>query len=154
MSVDIKRALLKATAGLTDEEVSSVNIIADLIHELSDIAEFHPKLPKLMERFEGLKYELEEISAEFADIADDTEYDGARLQEVNERLDQLFRLQKKHYVSSEAELFSLKAELEEIIKHTPVKRQTMLFSATMTDNIDELIKLSLNHFEKCPIFVF
>jgi DNA repair protein RecN (Recombination protein N) len=110
---EIKRALLKATAGLTDEEVSSVNIIADLIHELSDIAEFHPKLPKLMERFEGLKYELEEISAEFADIADDTEYDGARLQEVNERLDQLFRLQKKHYVSSEAELFSLKAELEE-----------------------------------------
>ncbi|KAJ3344776.1 nucleolar DEAD-box protein required for synthesis of 60S ribosomal subunit, partial [Kappamyces sp. JEL0680] len=37
-----------------------------------------------------------------------------------------------------------RAELEEIIKHTPVKRQTMLFSATMTDNIDELIKLSLN----------
>ena len=37
-----------------------------------------------------------------------------------------------------------KAELEEIIKHTPRKRQTMLFSATMTDNIDELIKLSLD----------
>ena len=109
----IKRALLMATAGLTDEEVSAVNIIADLIHELSDIAEFHPKLPKLMERFEGLKYELEEISSEFTDIADDTEYDGARLQEVNERLDQLFRLQKKHYVSSETELLSLKTELEE-----------------------------------------
>ena len=43
-----------------------------------------------------------------------------------------------------------KAELEEIIKHTPVKRQTMLFSATMTDNIDELIKLSLNR----PIRLF
>ena len=105
---DIKRALLTANAGLTDEEVSAVSIITDLIHELSDIAEFHPKLPKLMERFEGLKYELEEISSEFADIADDTEYDGVRLQEVNERLDQLFRLQKKHYISSEAELLSLK----------------------------------------------
>ncbi|EGF82294.1 hypothetical protein BATDEDRAFT_34342 [Batrachochytrium dendrobatidis JAM81] len=36
------------------------------------------------------------------------------------------------------------AELNEIIKHTPRTRQTMLFSATMTDNVDDLIKLSLN----------
>ncbi|KAI8917650.1 P-loop containing nucleoside triphosphate hydrolase protein [Powellomyces hirtus] len=36
------------------------------------------------------------------------------------------------------------AELNEIIKHTPKSRQTMLFSATMTDNVDDLIKLSLN----------
>ncbi|KAI8851033.1 P-loop containing nucleoside triphosphate hydrolase protein [Chytridium lagenaria] len=36
------------------------------------------------------------------------------------------------------------AELDEIIKSTPKSRQTMLFSATMTDNVDDLIKLSLN----------
>ena len=36
------------------------------------------------------------------------------------------------------------AELDEIIKNTPKSRQTMLFSATMTDNVDDLIKLSLN----------
>ena len=35
-------------------------------------------------------------------------------------------------------------ELSEIIKYTPKSRQTMLFSATMTDNVDDLIKLSLN----------
>lgn len=108
---EIKRALLMARAGLSDEEHAVLNIMTELINEVSDIAEYHPKLPKLMERFEGLKYELEEISAEFADIADDTEYDAVRLQEVHERLDQLFRLQKKHYVSSEAELIKLKDEL-------------------------------------------
>lgn len=35
-------------------------------------------------------------------------------------------------------------ELTEIIKSCPVSRQTMLFSATMTDSIDELVKMSLN----------
>ncbi|KAH9175286.1 DEAD-domain-containing protein [Lactarius sanguifluus] len=35
-------------------------------------------------------------------------------------------------------------ELGEIIKSCPVSRQTMLFSATMTDSVDELIKMSLN----------
>ncbi|KAF9229305.1 DEAD-domain-containing protein, partial [Gyrodon lividus] len=35
-------------------------------------------------------------------------------------------------------------ELGEIIKACPVSRQTMLFSATMTDSVDELVKVSLN----------
>ncbi|WWC73733.1 ATP-dependent RNA helicase DRS1 [Kwoniella pini CBS 10737] len=41
-------------------------------------------------------------------------------------------------------------ELEEIIKACPRSRQTMLFSATMTDSVDELVKLSLDK----PIRVF
>lgn len=35
-------------------------------------------------------------------------------------------------------------ELAEIVKSCPTSRQTMLFSATMTDSIDDLIKMSLN----------
>ncbi|KAH9969036.1 DEAD-domain-containing protein [Russula dissimulans] len=35
-------------------------------------------------------------------------------------------------------------ELGEIIQACPLSRQTMLFSATMTDSVDELVKMSLN----------
>lgn len=35
-------------------------------------------------------------------------------------------------------------ELAEIIKSCPPSRQTMLFSATMTDSVDELVRMSLN----------
>ena len=35
-------------------------------------------------------------------------------------------------------------ELAEITKSCPQSRQTMLFSATMTDSVDELIRMSLN----------
>ena len=35
-------------------------------------------------------------------------------------------------------------ELSEIIKSCPTSRQTMLFSATMTDSVDALVKMSLN----------
>lgn len=41
-------------------------------------------------------------------------------------------------------------ELSEIIRACPRSRQTMLFSATMTDSVDELVKLSLDK----PIRVF
>ncbi|PIN17291.1 ATP-dependent RNA helicase [Handroanthus impetiginosus] len=36
------------------------------------------------------------------------------------------------------------AELHELVKLCPKRRQTMLFSATMTEEVDDLIKLSLN----------
>ncbi|CAO1620979.1 unnamed protein product [Sympodiomycopsis kandeliae] len=42
------------------------------------------------------------------------------------------------------------AELNEIIQSTPKSRQTMLFSATMTDDVDELVRLSL----KRPVRLF
>ncbi|KAF3786132.1 DEAD-box ATP-dependent RNA helicase 28 [Nymphaea thermarum] len=36
------------------------------------------------------------------------------------------------------------AEINELVKLCPRQRQTMLFSATMTDQVDELVRLSLN----------
>ncbi|OVA07484.1 Helicase [Macleaya cordata] len=36
------------------------------------------------------------------------------------------------------------AEIRELVRVCPKRRQTMLFSATMTEEVDELIKLSLN----------
>ncbi|KAI8978144.1 P-loop containing nucleoside triphosphate hydrolase protein [Pilobolus umbonatus] len=36
-------------------------------------------------------------------------------------------------------------ELDEIVKSCPRSRQTMLFSATMTDNVDQLIRMSLQN---------
>lgn len=41
-------------------------------------------------------------------------------------------------------------ELSEIIRSCPASRQTMLFSATMTDSVDELVKMSL----KKPVRLF
>ncbi|KII94365.1 hypothetical protein PLICRDRAFT_133018 [Plicaturopsis crispa FD-325 SS-3] len=41
-------------------------------------------------------------------------------------------------------------ELTEIVKSCPTSRQTMLFSATMTDSVDELVRMSLNK----PVRIF
>lgn len=38
-----------------------------------------------------------------------------------------------------------KEEIHEIVKLAPIKRQTLLFSATMTDQVKDLINLSLRH---------
>jgi ATP-dependent RNA helicase DDX27 len=40
--------------------------------------------------------------------------------------------------------FGFTEEIEEILRYCPKGRQTLLFSATMTEKVDRLIKLSLN----------
>ena len=39
-------------------------------------------------------------------------------------------------------------EIEELVSHVPVQRQTLLFSATLSDNVLALAKFSLNKAER------
>lgn len=109
---DIKRILNMAVMGISEDERAISSQMLDLINPIFSIAEFHKNLPELAERLEGLKFELEEIANDFMRIADNTEYDPERLEEIDERLDLLFRLQKKHNVSSEEELLEIQEDLQ------------------------------------------
>jgi DNA repair protein RecN (Recombination protein N) len=67
----------------------------------------------LLEQFNSVLLELEEVGSAFYSIAEDTEHDGERLQEVNDRLSQLFNLINKYHVQDEAELIAFRDELAE-----------------------------------------
>lgn len=108
---DIKRILNRVSAQLNDHENCMVEQMQGLLHKVEQIAEYHPLLPKLTERFEGAILELQDLSGEFQSIADDTEYDAERLQEIAERLDLLYRLQNKHNASGD-ELVDIQTQLE------------------------------------------
>lgn len=110
---EIKRILGGAAQSLTESEFNLAEKLTELSTEILNIVEFHPKLKGLQERFDSAIIELEDLSGEFENIAEDTEYDGPRLQEVSERLDLIYRLQTKHNVQSVEELLDIQNDLEE-----------------------------------------
>jgi DNA repair protein RecN (Recombination protein N) len=76
-----------------------------------------PELDKLAERARGLTVEVRELAAELRDYADGIEAEPGRLQQVEERLDVLDRLRRKHGGSIEAVLEHAdrcRAEIERI----------------------------------------
>ena len=168
----IKRALMKISMGLTEDEMSVLSLVSDCLNESYTVSKYHPKIAGLTERLEGIKFELEELSSEFQDIADSTEYDGERIAEIENRLSILFKLEKKHLVSSDKELIQIQHELQKNLKghenlehrileleKTIAKQEKELFefgkilterrlsaAAVFEDNIHKLlIQLSMNH---------
>lgn len=110
---DIQRVLGGAAMHINEDENSICSQLTDLSNSAASLVEFHPNLPKLLEQFDSILLEIQEIGNQFHVIAEDTEHDGERLQEVNERLSMLFNLINKYHVQNDNELIELRSELEQ-----------------------------------------
>lgn len=102
---DIIRSLSEAEAILAGEE--QINGCIDALRECSDcigrVSEYVPVTEKLSERITNVYYELQDCAEEISSILEGIETDPYRLQEIEERLDVLYRLSKK-YGSTTAEI--------------------------------------------------
>ena len=73
--------------------VSAVGSAADVLEEA---AAFLPALTSTAQKLRDLEYHLQDCLAEVRDASETLEYDPARLEQVEDRLDQLYRLSLKY----------------------------------------------------------
>lgn len=109
---DIKRNLFSAYQHISEDEQSVLGQLGNLSNAVAAVKNFLPALEQLHSRFDSAIYELQDIAKEFETIADATEYDAQRIQEVQDRLDLIYKLQNKHNVSSVKELLEIQSGLE------------------------------------------
>ncbi|MBL4650357.1 MAG: DNA repair protein RecN, partial [Aureispira sp.] len=108
---EIQRVLGGAAIDINEDENSISSQLNEWSNAAATLVEFHPNLPKLLEQFDSILLEIEEIGNQFHVIAEETEHDGERLIEVNERLSVLFNLISKYHVQNDEELVALRDEL-------------------------------------------
>lgn len=133
-SEGIKAALGKVYYELKESDTPVTKQLKILLNQLSVYASLHPGLPDLLQRFQSAQIELQDIAAEVDHISNQVNYDPKRIEQLNERLSQGYKLQKKHGVNSTNELLAIRRQLEE-------KLQAVL-------NIDEAIHLKEKESEK------
>jgi DNA repair protein RecN (Recombination protein N) len=109
---DIKRTLGAANQALTESENAIVGQMQPLYQALGQLSRVAPELARQYDRFGSLLFEIKEMSSDFEKIVDKTEYDPARIQELQARLDLIYRLQKKHGVATVAELLDIQENLQ------------------------------------------
>ncbi|MCK9155234.1 MAG: DNA repair protein RecN [Paludibacteraceae bacterium] len=112
-SSEIKGSLSKAL-WLLDENEQSVNqALKDASASLKMAGQYLPEAASLAERLDSCLIETKDIVRELEVKCNDVEVDPNRLDAVNERLDLIYTLEKKHNVDSVAKLLELQNSFDE-----------------------------------------
>ncbi len=121
------RTQLSLATGYLSEEDKALSSVREALNAIKKVAIVSPQLMSsedmqvsphggteggLLDRLNSLYIELKDIADTVETIAEQTEYDPARLQIVEERLDLLNSLLQKHRVQTTEELLALQADLE------------------------------------------
>lgn len=105
---DIKSNLSKAAFALNGGDQNLLSSLGEIRTMLNGMAKFKPEIAELGSRISSSYIELKDITAELESLEQDIVYDPKRIEALNERLDELYRLQQKHQVKTAEELIAIK----------------------------------------------
>ena len=114
---DIKTALYEANHALYDENTGAVGQVKAALSALNSISKVLPKCEELTERLNSCHIELKDIADEVSTLLENTDFDPAELDQINDRLDRIYELEKKYHAESIGELISQREELKVKLSH-------------------------------------
>lgn len=116
-SEDIKTALYQAGNHLSGDDGNIIERLKQASEQLANIKDVYPEVTELLERIDSSYIELKDIAQEINGLTDHVEFDPARLETINERLDKLNSLQQKFHVRDLGELIETYHQLKEQLSH-------------------------------------
>ena len=110
---DIKGALYTADNALQGEGIGVVSSLHSAISALRSIANVLPAAQELTERMDSTYIELKDVAHEVGSCLERIDFDPAELDQINNRLDRLYELQRKYRVETVGELIGLRDDLQQ-----------------------------------------
>ena len=104
---DIKAGLYRAGQTLNADEGGVLEALKDCQNTMISLRSVFSPAGELADRLDSVYIELKDISQELADKEEEVEFNPARLDEVNARLNLIYSLQQKHRVDTVKALLSL-----------------------------------------------
>src|SRR5690606_3076234 len=112
-ATEIRDKVMQATALLTESEYSVTTSLTTVRNLIQSIASYSEAYAFLLQRVDSLRIELNDIAGEIERIGELVDFDPDRAALVKERLDLIYRLQKKHGVQTVAELIQIQETLQQ-----------------------------------------
>ncbi|MBO4723710.1 MAG: DNA repair protein RecN [Bacteroidaceae bacterium] len=104
---EIKQDLFSASQIMSGDEDGCLHKLRSALQSLRAASKNFPQAQELAERLESCLIELKDIAETVDDAQEGVSFDPARLEQVNERLDLIYSLQKKHKKDNIAQLLEL-----------------------------------------------
>lgn len=129
-SETIKTSMVNSLNQIDGEEVSILPILNNIRAELDNITSYHESIQEFYTRINSVYIELKDLNDEMVYFDANISFDANRLDLINERLNILYSLEKKHSVSGEEELLEIYSEISD----------KLLEGDSLGDKINELEK--------------
>ncbi len=110
---EVKNNLLVSMQQLFEDEQSIAVQLAEVGNLLNASGRVNARVQGVAGRFLAITEELNDLGREIERLAENTEYDEARIAECQERLDVIYRLEQKHGVKDLQALLEVQYSLEE-----------------------------------------
>ncbi|WP_370397933.1 DNA repair protein RecN [Tenacibaculum dicentrarchi] len=110
---EIKLYLSEALAVSSNEEIGVQNLLYSLENSLQKISEYAKNYQEITNRVTSLKLEFDDVVAELENANEEVAFNPNEVEELNDRLQLIYNLQKKHSVNSIAELLVIFESLSE-----------------------------------------
>lgn len=109
---EIKRTLSGIFQQLREAEQNTLSQLNEMGNALASLKKFSTKIPPLLQRLTEATVELDDLADEIERLAENTEYDPQRINDIQQRLDTIYRLQHKHQARTVDELLAIQQNLE------------------------------------------
>ena len=113
---DIKSALFQTTERMSGEQYGIVSSLRQVLQTLQSTTRHYPAAEEGRARVEEAYIDLKDLSQELEEKAESIAFDPQRLEAINNRLDELYTLEKKHHTDSEEGLVRIKEQLAQQIR--------------------------------------
>ncbi|MFL3661506.1 MAG: DNA repair protein RecN [Polaribacter sp.] len=113
---DIKLSLAESLELSVNEEVGLQSSLNALEFKVFRIASFSKEYKELADRVTSIKIEMDDIVSELENANENVSLDPDEVEKINDRLQLLYNLQKKHYVNSNEELLVVLEELSDKVR--------------------------------------
>jgi DNA repair protein RecN (Recombination protein N) len=141
----IKTALSKSLFTLNEAENNCLQQISFIQNQLSQISRFDDRIEENSNRLQSLLIELKDIAQELEQIEEKTLFSPDRLEQINQRLSEIYRLQQKHHVSTVSELISIKKDIDDKLQAIcSLEAQINELSGHIDQKHSELFKIAQN----------
>lgn len=145
---EIKSALVRLQELLDNDQFSALQGIKDSHKLMGSIEKYMPEAGVLAGRIESCLIEVKDILDEAAQLADKTEYNPSRAEEVNDRLGVIYSLQQKHHVATVKELLDLQKSLGEKIEQATGYDQQISASRKKLEQLQVVLQEKADELER------
>jgi DNA repair protein RecN (Recombination protein N) len=112
-SEDIKSALYTTDNALSAEQNGVIEHLRSSLSALRSIEAVYPEVGDLIQRIDSSYIDLKDVAHEISSLLESVDFDPAELDQVNNRLDRIYELEKKYHVDAIEALIEKRDNLQQ-----------------------------------------